>query len=335
MTLTLKPLAAGILLGLIQLSPMTSVAADDELAARVARMETLLNNQGMLNLVNEIEQLNQEVRQLRGQVEEQAYTIKQLEQRQQSLYDDLDSRISSSPQTGTEASLQTPPPIVEADPVESDRTEPLSDGTQTNVVIREEVAGVAESAETVAEAEIVSNTSNTDSSDFSGIQPVETYRSGSQLPAATNAAADQIAPVNQPAENTAPLSASPDQAEDDYAIAFSLLKEGKHDQAVDQFRQFLQTYPDSDYADNAQYWLGESYYARRQYQEALQEYKSLLKQYPDSGKASHAQLKIGYSLHELGQTDLAQGELEDLIARYPGTSAAQLADERLRLIRSQ
>lgn len=106
-----------------------------------------------------------------------------------------------------------------------------------------------------------------------------------------------------------------------------------YDAKVNQFRSL--DHPNSDYADNAQYWLGESFYARRQYQAALTEYEQLLRNYPDSGKASHAQLKIGYCNDELGNTDLAQGELEDLIARYPGTSAAQLADERLNMIRSR
>ncbi len=296
--------------------------SSQDLAGRVARMENMLENRGILNILNEVETLNNEVRQLRGQVEEQAYTIKQMQQRQQSLYDDLDSRIrGGDAATGD----QDPSPIVDANPIQQ--------GTMNEATITPEVVEAADiSSEIVTDTAPPVNTG--------GIQPVETYQSTPNAAVQTGAEPiDTMTPQNPapiaPTEVQATTEANPDQAESDYAMAFSLLKEGKHEESVTQFRTFLQNHPNSDYADNAQYWLGESFYARRQYQAALTEYEQLLRNYPDSGKASHAQLKIGYCNDELGNTDLAQGELEDLIARYPGTSAAQLADERLNMIRSR
>lgn len=117
-----------------------------------------------------------------------------------------------------------------------------------------------------------------------------------------------------------------------YQRAFELLKEGNYDQATAALETFLAQHPGGAYADNAQYWLGEAYYAVGDFEAALREFSKLSQQYPTSTKVSHAELKMGYIYHELGQRDQAQQVLTQLVGQYPNTTVAQLAQERLEQI---
>ena len=124
----------------------------------------------------------------------------------------------------------------------------------------------------------------------------------------------------------------PREAEKAYRDAFRLLKETQYSQALDEFKNFLKNYPNSDYSSNAQYWIGEANYVMQRYDTAINEYQALLNTYPDSQKVSHALLKIGYSFAELGNIADAKKILKDVIRQYPDTTASRLAKERLRKI---
>src|SRR5690606_6728988 len=95
----------------------------------------------------------------------------------------------------------------------------------------------------------------------------------------------------------APSSGLPIPQGDDranYQAAFDLLKDGKYQEAINGFTQFLATFPNSTLADNAQYWLGEAHYVTRQFSEALRHFQTVIDKYPDSRKIPDALLKIGY-----------------------------------------
>ncbi|HLS80272.1 MAG TPA: tol-pal system protein YbgF [Steroidobacter sp.] len=114
-----------------------------------------------------------------------------------------------------------------------------------------------------------------------------------------------------------------------YQAAFDLLKDGKYDQAISGFRQFLQTFPDSRLADNAQYWLGEAHYVTRKYTEALRHFRTVLEKYPDSRKTPDALLKVGYCNYELKNWTEARSALGQVVQRFGDTTAARLASQRL------
>lgn len=281
-----------------------------DLQSRVTQLERMVESKGLLSIFNELESLQQEVRVLRGEVEQQAYTIEQMKKRQQNIYDDLYQRMQATQggESGQEVKM----------------LETTLPGEAS--VIPDEIP----SSQEQMKVEIVEG--GTERS--SAVAPVETYVAR-KTGVDENPSSEIISDPQSTYPQTSPEMASGSNEEDSYSEAFTLLKQGQQDKAIGQFRGFLQQYPGSQYADNAQYWLGEAFYAKRDFKPAIAEYKILLDRYPDSGKASHALLKIGYCYDELGQKDFAQGELEDLIARYPGTSAANLAEERLSIIRSQ
>ncbi|MBX3726760.1 MAG: tol-pal system protein YbgF [Xanthomonadales bacterium] len=127
-----------------------------------------------------------------------------------------------------------------------------------------------------------------------------------------------------------PLPAGDPQAE--YQTAFDALKQGRYDESASLFRAFLRAWPAHELADNAQYWLGESYYVTQNYETALATFRELVAAYPDSDKTADAELKIGYCLYELGRYDAARGALEGVSARWPDTTVARLAESRLRAL---
>ena len=118
-----------------------------------------------------------------------------------------------------------------------------------------------------------------------------------------------------------------------YQSAFDLLKSGRYEDAAVAFQQFVAEYPTGSYADNAQYWLGETYYITRRFQRAVEEFERLVTVHPNSQKITHALLKIGYAHDELGNTAEAERVLGELMERYPQSAAAGLARKRLLSIR--
>lgn len=116
---------------------------------------------------------------------------------------------------------------------------------------------------------------------------------------------------------------------DNYQAAFELLKEQRYDAAAAAFKQFLATYPDSQLADNAQYWLAESYYVTGQFDEALSEFEVVINDHPQSSKVADALLKMGYCNYELQRWDAARDALQRVQREFPDTTAARLADQRL------
>ena len=116
---------------------------------------------------------------------------------------------------------------------------------------------------------------------------------------------------------------------ENYEAAFELLKQQRYREAGAAFGQFLTTFPNSQLADNAQYWLAESYYVTDQFEEALAQFQVVLSGYPRSRKLPDALLKIGYSNYELGRWDGARAALERVGDDYPDSTAARLAAQRL------
>lgn len=118
-------------------------------------------------------------------------------------------------------------------------------------------------------------------------------------------------------------------AEVEYRTAVELVKSGKHDEAVAALRTFVSRNPQHDYADNAQYWLGESYYAARDYPRALVEFRTVIETYPRGNKVPDALLKVGYCYYAMGQSQKARAVLEQVVNLYPRTEPAAIAAKRL------
>lgn len=119
------------------------------------------------------------------------------------------------------------------------------------------------------------------------------------------------------------------EAEAAYLAAFDQLKAGNFDQSITDFRAFLKAHPDSGYADNAQYWVGEAHYVKREFDKATAAFEQLIADHPQSNKVPDALLKLGYIQYEQKDFATARQTLERITSEYPESSVAQLAQRRL------
>jgi tol-pal system protein YbgF len=116
---------------------------------------------------------------------------------------------------------------------------------------------------------------------------------------------------------------------DNYQAALELIKEQHYDAAEKAFKQFLLSFPDSQMADNAQYWLAESYYVTNRFDQALKQFTLVIDDYPRSRKVPDALLKMGFCSYELKQWNDARKSLGRVTADFADTTAARLAEQRL------
>ena len=150
-------------------------------------------------------------------------------------------------------------------------------------------------------------------------------------PVARTAARPRRAAAREVAVREAPThrDGNDGDAESKYRAAVELVKTGQHDDAVTPLRAFITRYARHDYADNAQYWLGESFYARRDYAQALVEFRAVIETYPRGNKVPDALLKVGYCYQSLGQPERARAVLEQVVHLYPKTPPAAIAARQL------
>jgi len=126
----------------------------------------------------------------------------------------------------------------------------------------------------------------------------------------------------------APTGSSVEQSV--YSQAFDALKAGSYSVAIAGFKDFLANYPSSPLAENAQYWLGETYYVNHEYDAAAGAFRNVLEKWPSSRKAPDAMLKLGYTQLELKKVAAARATLTEVTRKFPDSEAAKLACERLR-----
>ena len=129
--------------------------------------------------------------------------------------------------------------------------------------------------------------------------------------------------------NSKPAS-DPAKEGQEYEAALNQFKAGKYKEAAAGFGAFVQKYPASSLAPNAQYWLGNAWYAQRDCKRAIEAQSVVTTKYADSAKAPDAWLAIATCQQELGNPTGTKRSLETVIAKYPTAPAAETARERLK-----
>jgi len=132
-----------------------------------------------------------------------------------------------------------------------------------------------------------------------------------------------------------PSRSAGERAEYDAAYASLNPSKRRYKDAINGFNAFLAKYPQSDLADNALYWLGESYYVTQDNKSALAAFDRLLKEFPDSDKVPGALLKKGYILDAMGKRKEARNTLQQVLDQYPSSSVASMAKARLKHMKSR
>jgi len=118
-----------------------------------------------------------------------------------------------------------------------------------------------------------------------------------------------------------------------YSTAYQTFKEGNYDKARTEFRNFLALYPESEYSDNAQFWIGECYFFEKNYEKAILEYEKVAKNFPGGNKVPYALLKQGLSFLKLNDKTSAKLILQQVIKDFPNTNQARIARSKLQEIK--
>jgi len=117
-----------------------------------------------------------------------------------------------------------------------------------------------------------------------------------------------------------------------YQRAYDDYLRGNYDLAVEEFDDYLSSFPNTDLADNATYWIGECYYRQGKYRQAIDQFDKVLRRYPRSDKVPGALLKKGYAYLELGERSQGIVQLQYVIREHPSSDEANIARDRLKAI---
>ena len=227
----------------------TTSSANSSLSDQLVSLERKLDarNRAQVNVQQQLDELQNEVNELRGITELHTYQLSQVLDRQRELYQELDRRVSEALKPANQ-----PPATV----------------------------------------------------------------------AAPSAGTGQINYSNNLTENEA------------YDRAVNMvLKDKRYEQAIPEFEAFNQRYPNSSYAANAHYWLGQLLFNKGELGKARQEFNAVVNNYPDSSKRSDAMLKLAMVEQKENSPGKAIAIYNKLIAEYPNSSAAKLAQPRLKSLK--
>ena len=114
-----------------------------------------------------------------------------------------------------------------------------------------------------------------------------------------------------------------------YNACYKLFKEGQYVKAREEFLKFMKQYPKTAYSDNAQFWIGETWYVEEKYERAIVEYEKVVKDYPSGDKVPYALLKQGMAFQKLGDKASAGIVYQQIVKKYPQTNQARVAKAKL------
>ncbi|MGZ5031258.1 MAG: tol-pal system protein YbgF [Methylobacter sp.] len=233
------------------------------------------SNNAVYEMMGRLEQLQAEVQQLTGKIEEQANLIAEMKKSQSTMYSDLDGRIQ-----GLEK---------KAEAVRSPAAEnaPMQEGA------------VGTEAKTVEPS------------------------------VAASVAAPEAKPAS--AQKQDAVSASGDEKQQ-YQQAYEALRNGHNAQAIAEFNALLSKNPKGEYANNAQYWLGEAYRVNQDVDSARKAFNGVIENYPGSSKVPDALLKLGTIEIEQKNQAKAREYLTRVTTDFPSSTAARLAAKKLLLL---
>ena len=147
-------------------------------------------------------------------------------------------------------------------------------------------------------------------------------------PTSSPITADQVASAQASNAYVAPAPVVIPE-EDFYQQGFELLKQSKHAQAVDTFKQQIANYPEGKFADDAHYWIAESMYVNRSLDNSKLYFKAIIDNFAQSPRLPDAMLKTAYIEQEQGNQIEARILLQEIIQYHPRSNAAISAKNRL------
>ncbi len=279
------------------------------------------------DLYVKVDQLENQMRQLTGAVEQLQYRNQQLEAALKRMQDDFESRPGGVPRASAQAIPARPAvqPAVPVAPPPGRRSDAFDPSQSPGAPGVPRALGAVPSIMATEEAPIPAEPLPAPSGRVAGA-PLDlgSMSNAAGQPPVQRAPAAAVSSLGQPPRApvagygvTAPPSQSP---RDSYDLGYGYLLHKDYALAEDTFRDFLRRYPSDRLAAEAQYWLGESMFQRQNYRDAADAFLALSKKYENSAKAPDSLLRLGQSLAALNEKELACATFGEVTRKYPRAS---------------
>lgn len=277
----------------------------------------------MVRALSQLSALKEDLKQMRNAVEQMQFQQENANRRQEDLFQDIDRRLLSLEDQVQSASRQT---VTPSDPSANVLVDP-----DTGQLLAEGQTGIGPSVvNQVDQTDIAATTGNTGTPAGNQVGTV-TVVDATTTRSVTGSQVDQSIQQSSNANSQGSTSVSLTEQQA-YESAFDLLKQSRYEDAIKQFDALVNTWPNSELADDALYWKSEANYVNREFEAALNGFRSIVERYPDSSRLPEAMLKVGYIQYDIGAYDQAAKTFQDILSRFPGHQVTVSADTRLRRI---
>src|SRR5579859_8049044 len=169
------------------------------------------------------------------------------------------------------------------------------------------------------------------------IAKLEAQSSGEQSSGGQPPPAVQPTPARAVASRQAPRQEQPAlhsaQIAEEYRRGIILVGQSRYADARAVFQRVFDDDPSGDLADNALFWMGETYFAVGDYSNAMRYYERVEKEYPDQNKAPDAVFKLGIAYEKTGDLGMARRTFEECVKKYPYSSPAAAARMEIKRIK--
>ena len=136
-----------------------------------------------------------------------------------------------------------------------------------------------------------------------------------------------------PPQPAAPPAPKPLDPEEEFNQSLKVIQEEKsYPKARALLSAFIAKFPTHELSDDAQYWIGQTYFEERNYERAILAFNKVQVDYANGDKAPEALLQEGMSFLSLGDKASARELLMRLVQKYPNSEAAKTAEDRLKSI---
>jgi tol-pal system protein YbgF len=279
-------------------------------AAPVAGSTTRVapDSDAMAILQRQVQEMQSQMRDLTGQIEKVRYDILGVSDRLDKLVGDVDLRLQAL-ERGNSGQQQAPG--------QGAALSQSQDTPAPTVQTRQD-----------GETTIISSGSGSAANQLQpGVNSLGTI-------SASDAAAPR-GPGSAPSENTQSASRPagnvvlPDgPIQDQYNYAFGLLQQRDYVAAEASLREFVKRHPNDPLTGNAMYWMGETFYVRKDYPEAARVFLDAYQRFPKGNKAADNLFKLGRSLAEIGETKSSCATYSELLKSFPDANERILANAR-------
>jgi tol-pal system protein YbgF len=272
-----------------------------------------------------VNQMEGQMRALNGQIEQLSFQIRQLQDTMVRMQKDYEFRLQEIENGGAKAQAKPPQKRSEAAPAAVEPTAMADAGAASAVAASPEPArapvrgappaplGQLSSADPIGG--LIGSSAPLDL----GAPGVPVSSPEGRSVGGLGDPVVAAVPGVDPRYASTPPTASP---RDEYDAAYGYILNGEYALAETSFKTFLANHPTDKRIGAAQFWLGESYFARARHKEAADAFLKSYTQFPDGSKAPDSLLKLGMALAGLGEKKAACASWDELLVKFPKASKA-------------